>query len=60
QSLAAQSLAQRRLQVAAAEEIIGQHVADFAGWLRGARPERGEVAAAPGISEPQSLRASES
>ncbi len=38
QSLAEQSRAQRRQQVAAAEEIIGQHVRDFATWLRGCAP----------------------
>lgn len=35
QSIADQSLAQRRQQVAAAEEIISEHVADFGEWLRG-------------------------
>ncbi len=35
QALAEQSRAQRRQQFAAAEEIIGQHVSDFANWLRG-------------------------
>ncbi|MDQ6764920.1 MAG: glutamyl-tRNA reductase [Verrucomicrobiota bacterium] len=45
QSIAAQSLAQRRQQVAAGEEIIAAHVADFGNWLRGARSDsrsRGE------------------
>ena len=37
QSIAEQSLALRRQQVAAGEEIIAEHVADFGGWLRGAR-----------------------
>jgi glutamyl-tRNA reductase len=34
QSIAEQSLAQRRQQVAAGEEIIAEHVNDFASWLR--------------------------
>ena len=34
QSIADQSLAQRRQQIAAGEEIIAQHVADFGDWLR--------------------------
>ncbi len=37
QSIADQSLAQRREQIAAGEEIIAQHVADFGSWLRGGR-----------------------
>ncbi len=37
QSIAEQSLALRRQQVAAGEEIIAEHVADFGGWLRNAR-----------------------
>src|SRR4051794_7250665 len=36
-SIADQSLALRRQQVAAGEEIIAEHVADFAAWLRGVR-----------------------
>ena len=62
QSIAAQSLAQRRQQVAAAEEIIAQHVADFATWLRGMRDEtraRGAVAQGE-VSDTPPLRASES
>lgn len=35
QSIAEQSLAQRRQQIAAGEEIIAEHVADFGKWLRG-------------------------
>jgi glutamyl-tRNA reductase len=37
QSIAEQSLSLRRQQVAAGEEIIAEHVADFGGWLRGAQ-----------------------
>ncbi len=61
-SIAAQSLAQRREQVAAAEEIIAQHVTDFARWLRG---ETGrdflprERGAHRDVSEAAPLRASE-
>ena len=41
QSIADQSLALRKQQVAAAEEIISEHVADFGEWLRrGAGPSR--------------------
>jgi len=41
QSIADQSLAQRRQQIAAGEEIIAGHVADFSEWLnRGAGPSR--------------------
>ena len=61
QSIAAQSLAQRRQQVAAAEEIIAQHVADFATWLRGMRDDaraRGAVAHGE-VSDTPPLRASE-
>ena len=56
QSIAQQSLAQRREQIAAGEEIIAGHVDDFSGWFgrRGERRMRG-----PGLSEP-SLRPSES
>lgn len=39
QSIAEQSLAQRRQQIAAGEEIIAQHVADFGVWLRGMSKE---------------------
>jgi glutamyl-tRNA reductase len=38
QSIADQSLAQRREQIAAGDKIIAQHVADFGDWLRGGRP----------------------
>jgi len=37
QSIAEQSLAQRRQQIAAGEEIICGHVADFGIWMRGRR-----------------------
>ena len=37
QSIADQSLAQRRRQIAAGEEIIATHVAEFGDWLRGGR-----------------------
>jgi glutamyl-tRNA reductase len=37
QSIAEQSLATRRQQMEAGEEIIAQHVADFTGWFRAAR-----------------------
>jgi glutamyl-tRNA reductase len=33
QSIAEQSLTLRRQQIAAGEEIIADHVADFCGWL---------------------------
>jgi glutamyl-tRNA reductase len=51
QSIAQQSLAMRREQVAAGEEIIATHVEDFSGWFVGKR-ER--------IVEGPSLRTSES
>ena len=35
QSIADQSLAQRRHQIAAGEKIIAEHVTEFSGWLRG-------------------------
>ncbi|MBA2433228.1 MAG: glutamyl-tRNA reductase [Chthoniobacterales bacterium] len=34
QAIAAQSLAQRHLQIAAGEQIIAEHVSDFGTWLR--------------------------
>ncbi|MGI8820759.1 MAG: glutamyl-tRNA reductase [Chthoniobacterales bacterium] len=37
QSIAQQSLALRRQQVAAGEQIIAEHVTDFGEWLRGSR-----------------------
>ena len=41
QSIAEQSLASRRQQIAAGEQIIAEHVADFAAWLlRGSIPAR--------------------
>jgi glutamyl-tRNA reductase len=51
QSIAQQSLALRREQIAAGEEIIAQHVNDFSGWF---------VAAREGMIRGPSLRASES
>ena len=56
QSIAQQSLALRRQQIAAGEEIIAGHLDDFSGWFVSAR-ER--VTDAPELREP-SLRASES
>ena len=55
QSIAEQSRAQRREQMAAGEEIIAEHVADFGNWLRGMRSdsrrrttaEHGEISQAP-------------
>lgn len=61
QSIAGQSLAQRRRQVAAGEQIIAEHVADFSRWLRGEKRD-----ALPGAGITQSamgetpLRTSES
>jgi glutamyl-tRNA reductase len=37
QSIAQQSLAQRRQQIAAGEEIIAGHVDEFSGWFTSAR-----------------------
>ena len=51
-----QSLALRRQQIAASEEIIAGHVHDFSGWFVSARERMLNPA---GLSEP-SLRASES
>ena len=56
QSIAQQSLALRREQIAAGEEIIAGHVDDFSGWFVAARERR---LLASGLSEP-SLRPSES
>ena len=39
QSIAEQSLTQRREQMAAGEEIIAEHVTDFGKWLRGMRSD---------------------
>jgi len=55
-SIAQQSLALRRQQIAAGEEIIAGHVDDFSGWFVSAR-ER--ITRGPDFGEP-SLRASES
>jgi glutamyl-tRNA reductase len=53
QTIADQSLAQRRQQVTAGEEIIREHVADFGKWLHGARSDSRAANALPhrGISE---------
>ena len=56
QSIAQQSLALRRQQIAAGEEIIAGHVDDFSGWFVSARERMLNPA---GLNEP-SLRASES
>ena len=56
QSIAQQSLAQRREQIAAGEGIIAGHVEDFSGWFVAARERR---MGAPGRNEP-TLRPSES
>jgi glutamyl-tRNA reductase len=56
QSIAQQSLAQRREQITAGEEIIAGHVDDFSGWFMAARERRMR---GPELSEP-SLRPSES
>lgn len=61
QLIADQSRAQRRQQVAVAEEIIARHVTDFASWLRGARAEsRVRPDEAHGRFSDAPLRASES
>jgi glutamyl-tRNA reductase len=57
QSIAQQSLALRRQQVAAGEEIIAKHVAEFASWLRGGSRPPGAV---PHTAVDATLRASES
>jgi glutamyl-tRNA reductase len=56
QSIAQQSLALRRQQIAAGEEIIAGHVDDFSGWFVSAREG---IARGPDVRDP-SLRASES
>jgi len=56
QSIAQQSLALRRQQIAASEEIIAGHVDDFSGWFVSAREG---MLNPTGLNEP-SLRASES
>jgi len=56
QSIAQQSLALRREQIAAGEEIIAGHVNDFSDWFGAARERR---LRGPGLSE-SSLRPSES
>ncbi|MBA2623590.1 MAG: glutamyl-tRNA reductase [Chthoniobacterales bacterium] len=61
QSIAEQSLALRRQQVAIGEQIIAEHVADFGAWLRRATtaPRRSGDAAHPPLTEAP-LRTSES
>lgn len=61
QTIAEQSLAQRRQQIAAGEAIIAEHVSDFGKWLLGARSESRSRDALPhrAISEAP-LRTSES
>ncbi len=44
QSIAQKSLAQRRQQIAAGEEIIAGHVDEFSGWFTAARERRAEGA----------------
>ena len=56
QSIAQQSLALRRQQIAAGEEIIAGHVNDFSGWFVSARERMSNPS---GLNEP-SLRVSES
>jgi glutamyl-tRNA reductase len=56
QSIAQQSLALRRQQMAAGEEIIDGHVNDFSGWFASARKL---ITRAPELPDP-SLRTSES
>ena len=61
QSIADQSLAQRRQQVAAGEKIIADHVADFASWLgRGAILSRNAGCAVKPALREAPLRVSES
>ncbi len=60
-SIAEQSLALRRQQVAAGEQIIAEHVVDFGNWLRRARhesPRENASVSHPAIAETP-LRASE-
>ncbi len=59
QSIAEQSLAMRRQQMAAAEEIIAQHVTDFGSWLRGMRGDSRTRDAAAHREVASPLRASE-
>ncbi|MDQ3545219.1 MAG: glutamyl-tRNA reductase [Verrucomicrobiota bacterium] len=56
QSIAQQSLALRRQQIAAGEEIIARHVDDLSGWIVSTRERRLN---SPGLSDP-ALRTSES
>jgi glutamyl-tRNA reductase len=60
-SIAEQSLAQRRLQIAAGEQIIAEHVADFGKWLRaGASNERTRSGLSHPLISEVPLRTSES
>ena len=54
QSIADQSLAQRRQQIAAGEEIIAQHVIDFGKWLRGGRGDSRGTNALPHLRTSES------
>ena len=58
QSIAEQSLATRRAQVAAAEEIISQHVAEFNESIERGLSCPAQTSEPPGVGE-SSLRASE-
>ncbi len=58
-SIADQSLALRRQQIAAGEEIIAEHVSEFSRWLGGARSERGADREAHTAVAEQPLRPSE-
>ena len=57
QSIAEQSLALRRQQIAAGEQIIAEHVTDFRSWLVRDNDARGtHASASPAVIEP-TLRA---
>jgi glutamyl-tRNA reductase len=57
QSIAAQSLALRRQQIAAAEEIIAAHVSDFQTWFGRAKDE--PLSGTPRVLDDAALRPSE-
>jgi glutamyl-tRNA reductase len=60
QSIAQQSLGMRRQQIAASEEIIAHHVADFSGWFISMREHTVARAGSVEMELPESsLRASE-
>ena len=60
QSIAEQSLALRRQQIAAGERIIAEHVSDFCAWFGSARNRSTPAApAAPGALDEATLRTSE-